>query len=321
MLKKRIALALAAVCLVASAALGAAFPDKPVEAVVPWGAGGGGDLVFRAMAAVFPKYANGQPLLIKNIGGAAGVPGIVEFMKAPADGYTVAHWNGAQTIKTHMSETPYKATDFIGVANIVNDNFYVLAKADSEFDNLNDVIKFAKDNPGELTFGNAGIGGGNHFAEVMFENYAGLDCIPVPFNGGGPLITGLMSDEVDISSNVVPEGASMIQSGQIKILGLFANQRHPLFPEGRTAKEQGIDLVLSQYRGIVALPGTPDARVKELTEIFRQVIADPDFNKQMQEMGANVEFLDGPAYGATIAADDKNYMEIIKEKKLGDLYK
>ena len=321
MIAKRATALLLAACLAVSAAVAGTFPDKPVEAIVPWGTGGGGDLVFRAMAAVFPKHANGQPLLIKNIPGAAGVPGIVEFMKAKPDGYTVAHWNGAQTIKTHMSETPYTATQFKGVANIVNDNFYILALADSKFKTLKDVIDYAKANPGELTFGNAGIGGGTHFAQVMFEDAVGIDVIEVPFKGGGPLITGLLSGDVEVSSNIMPEGATNIQNGQINILCIFSADRHPAFPDAPTAREQGVDLVIGQYRGIVAHPDTPDERVAELTEIFRKVIADPDFVKQITDMGSTIEFLDGPAYAKTIAEDDAAYSRIIKEKKLGDLHK
>ncbi len=320
MRKQAIAL-MFALFMASFAAWGGAFPDKPVEAVVPWAAGGGGDLVFRAMAVVFPKYANGHPLLIKNIPGAAGAPGIIEFMKAKPDGYTVAHWNGAQTIKTHMSETPYKATQFKGVANIVNDTFYMLVRAESEFKDLRDFVAYAKAHPDEVTFGNAGVGGGNHFAQVMFEEKVGIETIQVPFQGSGPLITGLMSGQVDVASSIIPEGANNIKSGQIRILGIFADKRHPFYPNVATAKEQGIDLVMSQYRGIVAPENTPDAVVKELENIFRQVITDPEFVKQMSDMGSNVEFLDGAAYAKTIAADDVRFKKIIMEKKLGDLYK
>ena len=269
---------------------------------------------------MFPKYANGQPLLIKNIPGAAGVPGITEFMTAKADGYTIAHWNGAQTIKTHMSKTPYTATQFKGVANIVNDNFYFLVPADSPFKTLQDIIDYAKANPGELTFGNAGIGGGNYFAEIMFEDYAGIDAIGVPFQGGGPLVTGLMSGQVDVGANIAPEGANNIKSGQLRVLGLFAEKRLEAFPDAPTAKEQGIDLVLSQYRGIVAPTDTPKEILQQLEDIFRQVSQDPEFIEKIAELGATIDFLGGEDYDKTIAADDKNYKQIIMEKKLGDLY-
>lgn len=318
---KAFAVAALALFLTALPALAGTFPEKPVTAVVPWAAGGGGDIVFRALAAVFPKYANGQPLLIQNIPGAAGVPGIVEFMKAKGDGYTVAHWNGAQTIKTHMSKTPYTATQFRGVANVVNDYFYILAKADSPFKNLKDVVDYAKAKPEELTIGNAGIGGGNYFAEIMFEDFTGITATGVPFQGGGPLITGLMNGQVDISSNVCPEGSPNIKNGQIRILGVFSPERLPAFPDAPTAKEQGIDLVMSQYRGIVAPADTPDETLAQLEEIFRQVVADPEFVKTMNELGSTIEFLPGKEYDKTIARDSETYLEIVKEKKLGDLYK
>lgn len=318
---KKILMVLAAVCCLTAGAWCGTFPDKPVEAIVPWAAGGGGDVVFRAIASVFPKYANGQPLLIKNIPGAAGMPGIIEFLKAKPDGYTVAHWNGAQTIKTHMTQTPYKATQFKGVANIVNDSFWMLVPADSKFKSVKDLVDYAKANPGDVTIGNAGIGGGNYFASVMFETTTGIDITQVPFQGGGPLITGLVSGQVDVSSNVVPEGSNNIHSGQIRVLAVFAPERLKSFPDAPTAREQGLDIVLSQYRGVVAPADTPDDIVLQLEAIFKKVTEDPEFIKQINDLGANIEFLPGAAYAKTIAADSENYLKVIKEKKLGDIYK
>jgi tripartite-type tricarboxylate transporter receptor subunit TctC len=319
-IKSMAVVALAAMFTV-SPAFGEGFPEKPVEAIVPWAPGGGGDLVFRALAIVFPKYANGQPLLIKNIPGAAGVPGIIEFMKAKGDGYTVAHWNAAQTIKTHMTKTPYAATQFKGVANIVNDTFYHLVNADSPFKTLTDMIAWGKANPGKLTVGNAGTGGGSHLAEVLFEEKAGFIGTAVPFQGGGPLVTGILSNQVQVGSCTIPEGASNIKAGQLRILAIYSPERHPFYPDVPTGREQGVDMVFSAYRGIVAPSDTPPETLKALQDIFEKVIKDPDFVKQITDMGSNAAFLTGAEYDRTIATDDQDFMKVIKELKMGDLYK
>ncbi|MDR1745415.1 MAG: tripartite tricarboxylate transporter substrate binding protein [Planctomycetota bacterium] len=315
-------------CLVAVAALcgqsysaAGSFPDRPVEAVVAWAPGGGSDLVFRAMAQVFPKYANGQPLLIKNIPGAAGVPGVVEFMKARPDGYTVAHWADAQTIKTHMSETPFTTTEFVPIAGIVDDNFYILVAADSPFKNLGDLIAQAKKEPGELTMGNAGVGGGSNMAQIQFERFAGIETNQVPFQGGGPMLNGLMSGQVESASQVVPEGSNNIKNGQIRILGIFSKERHPLFPDSPTAREQGIDLVINQIRGVVAPTGTPPEIADRLEEIFRQVTEDAEFRASIAAIGSNVAFLTAKEYAANLAETDKMYKDVIIANKLGDKYK
>lgn len=314
------ALALAALCA-PSASRAASFPGRPVEAVVSWAPGGGSDLVFRAMAQVFPKYANGQPLLIKNIPGAAGVPGIVEFMKAAADGYTVLHWADAQTIKTHMSEVPFTTTEFVEIGGIVDDNFYILVAADSPFKNLNDLIAAAKKNPGELTMGNAGVGGGSNMAQIQFERFAGIETNQIPFQGGGPMLNGLMSGQIESASQVVPEGSNNIQNGQVRILGIFANARHPLFPDAQTAKEQGVDLVINQIRGVVAPAGTPPEIAARLEEIFRQVAADEDFRKAIAAIGSNVAYMSAAEYAKNLEDTDKMYKDVIIANKLGDKYK
>ncbi|MDR1533872.1 MAG: tripartite tricarboxylate transporter substrate binding protein [Planctomycetota bacterium] len=317
---KGIAAVALAVAFAAPPAFGGGFPEKPVEAIVPWSPGGGGDLVFRALAAVFPKYANGQPLLIKNIPGAAGVPGIIEFMKAKPDGYTIAHWNPAQTIKTHMTKTPYTATQFKGVANIVNDTFYHLVAADSPFKTLRDMIDFAKANPGKLTVGNAGTGGGSHFAEVLFEEKAGIAATAVPFQGGGPLVTGILSGQVMAGSCTIPEGASNIKAGQLRILSIYSPERHPFYPDTPTGLEQGIDMVFSAYRGIVAPADTPPETLRALQDIFRKAITDPGFVKQINDIGSNPTFLTGAEYDKIIAQDSENFLKVIKELKMGDIY-
>jgi len=148
------------------------FPSKPVEATVAWAAGGGADLVFRAMAVVFPKYANGQPLVIKNVPGAAGVPGIAEFMRAKPDGYSILHWNTAHVIKTHMSKVPFTATTFTPIIKLVSAYNYLNVKADAPWKNLGEFIGEAKKNPGNVSVVAASSKNRNHMAALLLEEAA-----------------------------------------------------------------------------------------------------------------------------------------------------
>jgi tripartite-type tricarboxylate transporter receptor subunit TctC len=297
------------------------FPTKPVNAMVAWAAGGGADLVFRALAAVFPKYANGQPLVITNSGGAAGVPGITQFSKEAPDGYWIMHWNVAHIIKTHMDTVPFTATSFVPVVKVVEANNYLNVRADAPWKNLQDFIAEAKKNPGKVSMGNAGPGGGNHMAALLFERAAGIELLHVPFTGGGPSVTGLMSGQCDSAMNVAPEGISNAQAGQLRILGVFGEKRFDSFPNVPTAKEQGVNLVLNQWRGIVVPAGTPDDIVQKLHDIFKQCIEDPEFTAKMKELNATPAYANAKDYGALIAADDKAYETIIKNNKMGNRYK
>ncbi len=298
----------------------ARFPTRPVEAVVGWAAGGGADLVFRAMAALFPKYANGQPLVIKNVPGAAGVPGIVEFMRARPDGYSVLHWNNAHVIKTHMSKVPFTATSFTPVIKLVAAYNYLNVRADAPWQTLQEYVAEARRNPGELSIGNAGAGGGNHMAALLFEIASGIKLLHVPFQGGGPSVTGLMSGDVRSAMNIAPEGVANVQAGQLRILAVFGSDRLANMPEVPTAREQGVDLALDQWRGVVAPPNTPPAVVKQLHDIFKKVIEDPEFVAKMAALNTQVAYSDSKTYGEIIKAEDLRYEKLCKEQKLGERY-
>ncbi|MDR1625575.1 MAG: tripartite tricarboxylate transporter substrate binding protein [Spirochaetia bacterium] len=297
------------------------FPAKPVNAMVAWAAGGGADLVFRALAAVFPKYANGQPLVITNSGGAAGVPGITQFSKEAADGYWIMHWNIAHVIKTHMDNVPFTATSFVPVIKVVEASNYLNVRADAPWKTLQDYIADAKKNPGKVSVGNAGPGGGNHMGALLFERAAGIELLHVPFTGGGPSVTGLMSGQCDSAMNVAPEGISNAQAGQLRILAVFGDKRFDSFPDVPTGKELGINLVLNQWRGIVAPAGTPEDIVQKLHDIFKKCIEDPEFVAKMKELNATPAYASAKDFGALVASSDKAYEEIIKNNKMGNRYK
>ncbi|TXT42042.1 MAG: hypothetical protein FD137_2344 [Spirochaetes bacterium] len=298
------------------------FPNRPVEAVVAWAAGGGADLIFRTLATIFPKYANGQPLVVKNVGAAAGVPGIVEFKNnGRPDGYTILHWNTAHVIKTHMNAVPFTATEFTPVMKLVEDYSHVLVKADSPFKDLRDFVAYAKANPGKINLGNAGIGGGAHFSALFFEDFSGIDVTHVSFTGGGPAVIGVLNGQVDASMSIASEGITNVLDGSLRMIGVFGPARPSQLPNVQTATEQGFELVLGHWRGIMTPKGTPPEIVQALHDIFKKCIEDPDFQKRMKEMNTNISYLNSKDFEALNRKADLDYMRIIKEKKLGDKYK
>lgn len=296
------------------------FPSKPVTAVMGWAPGGGGDIVFRALAEVFPKYANGQPLIIKNMGAAAGVPAITEFMKAEPNGYNVLHWNVAHLIKTHMTQVAFTATEFVPVLQVVASYNYLVVRQDAKWNTLAEFIADAKANPESIPVGNAGAGGGNHMAALLFEKATGTKFIHVPFSGGGPAITGLMSGQCEAVVANAPEGISNVQAGQLKVLGVFSDKEIPSIP-AKTAIAQGTDLVLEQWRGVVVPQGTPPAIVAKLEKIFKKCVEDPAYIKKMGELGSIPVYKSGYDYGKLVEFDDARYEKIVKENKFGDKYK
>lgn len=295
------------------------FPSKPVTAVVGWAAGGGADIVFRALAEVFPKYANGQPLIIKNEGAAAGVPAITEFKKADPDGYTLMHWNVAHLIKTHMNKVPFTATEFDSVLQVVASYNYLVVNADAKWNTLDEFLADARRSPEGISMGNAGSGGGNHMAALLFEEATGTSYVHVPFSGGGPAITGLMSGQCDAVMANAPEGISNVQAGQLKILAVFSDDPIDSIP-AKTGLQQNVDLVLEQWRGVVAPSGTSPEILKKLENIFKQCVEDPLYVAKMHELGSIPVFKTGPDFAKLVEFDDQRYEKIIRDGGFGDKY-
>ncbi len=297
------------------------FPQRPVTAHVPWGAGGGSDLVFRTVGEVFPKFANGQPQLIKNVPGSAGAVGIAEYLNlAKPDGYDVLTWAGAQTIKTHVSKVNYSVADFKPVIRLISNYTYILVQASSPFKTLKDLVDYGKANPGKLIWGHAGTGGGAHLSSILFCKKAGIEVTYIPFTGGGPAATGLLSGQTMVSMNIPPEGLTNIEGGQLRALCIMSPERQPQLPNVPTAKEAGVDIVYFQSRGLVTHKDTPDAVVKRLHDIYKACLDDPGVQKKYYDMVTAVTYGGIEEYGKELVEEDKVMEQIIRENKIGDKY-
>ncbi len=315
-MKKSLSLVLCLLVLLTSAfAQGSSdgtFPSKTVEATVGWSAGGGGDIVFRALAAVFPKYANGQTMVIKNVNGASGITGAIEFLNASKDGYSIMHWNNASLAKTHLSDVPVTGADtFKAVCQVVSSYNYLVVTADSPYQSLQDLIDAALANPDTVMIGNAGAQGGNHLAALLFEQAVGAQFVHVPFSGGGPAITGVLSGQVDCVMANAPEGISNVENGQLRILAVFAPQRYTAFPDVPTGRECGVDLDLPQWRTVVCPPETPDDVINALAEIFRQCCEDPEFIAAMESQCVEVVYKGPAETDAFTHEEDARYRDLV----------
>ncbi len=299
---------------------GGGYPSRPLSAMVGWKVGGGQDLMVRAVANHIKNYANGQPMVVTNVDGGASVQGVVEYMGYEADGYNLLSWATAQTIKTHMQATDYSVEDFQPVCNIVSGNPYILIRSDSDFETVNDLVEYAKANPGKLTIGNSGAGGGNHLAALQFCIATGIEANHIGYEGGSASAQATLSGEVDCSVNVPSEGIPSVEAGDLRMLCLLAEERSAFFPDVPTAKENGIDVVNEQNRGFVIHKSVPMETVKKLESIMKQVAEDEAFIKQATEINMEVKWMGIDEYTQSLKEEDELYKEIIQSNGLGDKY-
>ncbi|MCI6377272.1 MAG: tripartite tricarboxylate transporter substrate binding protein [Clostridiales bacterium] len=310
------------VCACASAL--AAYPEKAVEATVPWAAGGGGDLAFRAFGDVFQKIT-GQPLVIKNVAGASGVTGVMEFKEtAIGDGYQILHWSNAHTSKIHMSVVDYDVDSFKHVAQIVESANYLLVQKDAKWNTIEEFVDDVLANPGMITMANAGVGGGNHIAALLFEEAIGGELAHITYDGGSASVTGLLSGEVDAAMCNTPEGMSNVDAGQLKILCSFASKHFKDYPDVPLAIESSNealkDLVIEQWRGVAVPIDTPDEIVAELADIIEKVVADEDFIAKCDTLSIVARFRDTEEYTAFVNEENARFENLIKTKGFGDRY-
>ncbi|MEW6264613.1 MAG: tripartite tricarboxylate transporter substrate binding protein [Thermodesulfobacteriota bacterium] len=314
MLKKSVVILFVLFGLAVVPAQAADFPAKEVQIIIPWAAGGATDLIFRALATTTAQHLGKTVVVVNRPGGGSAV-GYTEGMKAAPDGYTLTSAVNPLTILPHQVETAYTYKNFDPVINVVSDPSMFLIRADAPWKSLQEFLDYAKKNPGLITVGNSGAGGGVHLVALAFEKAAGVKFNHIPFSGGGPSVTAILGGHINAVSVSPPEGVEHVKAGKLKIIALFAEKRFELFPDVPTVKEQGLNFVMGMWRGLVAPKGTPPEVIKKLHDAFKAGMDDPAFRKNAKDMAVNLQYLGPEAFGKLMASEHELNGKLIKEIK------
>ena len=315
-MKSRIAVALFLTLTLVMAMPGQAaeFPTKEVQIIVPYAAGGATDLVFRALAAATSKYL-GKAVVVVNKPGGGGAIGVTEAMQARPDGYTLLTAITPLTILPHQVKTAFTYRSFEPVINVVQDPAMLQVRADSPWKTLREFLDYARKNPGMITVGNSGAGGGVHLIALAFEKAAGVKLNHIPFAGGGPSVTALLGGHVHAVSVSPPEGIAHVKAGKLRIIALFSETRMGAFPDVPTVREQGVPFTMGQWRGLAAPKGTPPDVVRKLHDAFKKGMEDPAFVKNATDMTVQLAYLGSAAFGDLMAQDHERYAKLVQEIK------
>ena len=315
-MKSRIAVALFLTLTLVMAMPGQAaeFPTKEVQIIVPYAAGGATDLVFRALAASTSKYL-GKAVVVVNKPGGGGAVGVTEAMQARPDGYTLLTAITPLTILPHQVRTAFTYRSFEPVISVVQDPAMFQVRADSPWKTLREFLDYARKNPGMITVGNSGAGGGVHLIALAFEKAAGVKLNHIPFAGGGPSVTALLGGHIHAVSVSPPEGIAHVKAGKLRIIALFSETRMGAFPDVPTVREQGVPFTMGQWRGLAAPKGTPPDVVKKLHDAFKKGMEDPAFVKNATDMTVQLAYLGSAAFGDLMAQDHERYGKLVQEIK------
>ena len=286
-----------AMCLTAGAAL-AKYPEKPIEVIVGYDAGGGTDVMARTAAPYIEKYlGDGASLVVKNVPGASGQIGITETAGADPDGYTLGTFNlPGMMARTIDREADYDRDSFTYLANVVNDPNVIVTSLDSGLDTLEKLLEESKANPGAITVGMSSLGGDDHFALIKLQNATETEFTIVPFKGSAPARTALLGGHVAMGILNISEVAEF--QDQLNVLGVATEERSQFAPDLPTFQEQGLDLVNGSMRGFVAPAGLPDDVQAKLMDAFTQLEDDQEFLDAMAATANPVEIVTAEEFRA-----------------------
>ena len=296
-----------ALALSATAAL-AEYPEKPVEVIVGYSAGGGTDVMARTVAQFLEKELNGS-VVVKNMPGAGGQIGFTEVAKAVPDGYTLGTFNlPAALALTHDRDADYDVNSYTYLANFVEDPNTITVAASSPFQTLGELLDAAKADPGAITLGLSSLGGNDHFGANMIAAASGAEFTLVPFKGASNARTAIMGGHV--SGGTMTLGQTTNFPDELRVLAVLAGERSPFRPDVPTAKELGFDVQMSSLRGIVAPAGMDEAMADQLRAALTAVNENPEFQAMMAEQGNPIAFMVGDDFAATAAKQDGIAAEI-----------
>lgn len=270
-------------------AFGADYPSKPINFLIPFGAGGAADVMGRALAAGAEKVI-GQPFVPINRPGAGGGIMYTALKASKADGYTVG-WNSTSILtSTNIGNVPFKYTAFDNICRVGFTAMPIAVLSSSPWKTYKEFVEYAKKNPGKIKIGNAGTGSGTHLTAVLLEKEAGVKVVHVPL-GGKRRVPSLLGGEVEAICVPLPEVAPQVKAGKARILVMPSSKRDPGYPDVPTAKELGYPVAIDLFRGISLPKGTDDAALKKLEDAFMKGAEDADFKKVAKAKGFNISLM------------------------------
>jgi len=299
----------------AAAAAHAQYPQRPVQLIVPWGAGGGTDATARIIAALLEKELK-QPFNVVNRTGGSGVVGHDAIARAPADGYTLGMITVEITMMHHVGLTTLKHTDYTPIGLVNADPAGINVRVDSPYKSIKDLLAAIKANPGKLKASGTGQGGIWHLAIAGLLKDQGIDpgALPwVPSNGAAPGLQDMVAGGVEVVPCSIPEARSMIDAGKVRALAIMDANPPALYPNVPTLKaELGTNWQIAAWRVIAAPKGIPAEAQRTLVAALKKVYDSKDYKDFMASRGFGVIWADPEGTTKFMAASDANLGAALK---------
>ena len=288
------------------------FPNRAIEIVVPFAAGGGTDAMARAMGDASRTHLP-QPIVVLNKPGAAGGIGLTEVANAKPDGYKLALVTADMVIIPHLGLTKTTYEKFTPIIQLNADPSAITVAADSPYNTIEAFLDAARAKPESMQVGNAGIGSIWHLAAAALEDKTGAKFNHIPFNGGNPAVLALLGGHIDAVAVSPAEVMQYVKAGKLKPLAVMADARVAGFENVPTLKERNIDLSIGTWRGIAAPKGTPQPVLDTLSAAFRQAAAENSLKRFMAEQNLGYAVADQQTFTALMERDNATFKNLIEK--------
>lgn len=296
------------------AAQAQSFPSKALRIVVPFAAGGVGDLTARIVAARLATQL-GQSVVIDNRPGAGGVVAADAVARAEPDGHTLFLMsNGTAVTAGLFSKLPFDTVkDFTPVSTLGFFDIAVLSHPDAPFKTLGDVVAYAKAHPGKLNIGSINIGSTQNLAAELFKSSADIEAQVVPYNGTPNLIGALRGRQVDVGVEILGPALAQIKGGALRALAVAGEKRSVVLPELPTAQEQGVaGFVASSWNALAVPAKTPRPVVERLQREIAAALGDAEVRKKLRELNIDARANTPEQASALLVGDIRRWSAVIE---------
>lgn len=291
------------------------YPNRPIELVVPYAAGGGTDVLARAFAENAKKHL-GQTVTVINKPGASGAIGMADVVRSRPDGYKLVMLVPEIAILPHIGIAKFATEDLVPIVRLNADPFFLVVKGDSPLNSVDDFVETARKSKEPMRFGNAGAGGVTHLAQLALEQRIGVKFTHAPFQGNAPAILALIGGHIDAVTTTPSEVQSHVASGQLKVLAVTSDQRLKGYEHIPTLRERKVDLTVYTWRGVGAPKGIPSAVMSKLVDASLKTAEEPAFKVAMEQLKLGHSVANNETFRQEIARDSAQYKQLIDKFSL-----
>ena len=289
------------------------YPSKPIRWIVPFPPGGGADATARTISQKITENT-GKAIVVDYRPGAGGNIGTEFVARAPADGYTILQTTSGHAIQPHLRKLSWDPIkDFEPLTIVASYPLLIAVHPSVPAQTLQELVAYAKKNPGKLTYGSSGPGGPLHIGAEIFKSAAGVEILHVPYKGNAPMTLAVVSGEVSMVFDSMTGPLPNIRAGKLRALGYMGEKRSPQLPDVPTAKEAGIPAVHVVWNGMLAPAGTPREALEWLHREIVKAVASAEVSGRLSSLGYEPGTLARAEFARTVASDLERFGKIIRE--------